>query len=674
MSCLSQGSTTQGGFIRTWVAALILGGAALGAGVLAPEQMLPGWATPEQVVEADPAAEAEDTAQASAPAPPGLARAAAALPMPEQDATQTLDRLWSFVEDQTEKIEQTETFARFEEHLDRAATVIGEAELPELDLGERFGMASVAPDIGAPDSLMRDTGPVPAVSFGSALTPQDARERWGSLRARYPELSALDPALIEGRLWSVYPAHTLIATGGSTAMLREICADIRTAGTECALISIAAEDVTDHLGNKALLTPAPPAPRPAEDEHAAVAPTAAPSFTVPLPVEAPEERQAVSAPAHNPRVHRLALEDAPEDERTARVIAVGDVMMGSDHPSRHGLNARLVEGGRVERVLDRDLLAVLRAGDVGFVNLEGVLLDGGEPAKDCARCFSFRSPEYYADFLAQAGFTLASLANNHSGDFGEAGRTATVAALESVGIAAAGLNQDGVRTATQVLPSGLKVGLAAFAPNRGTVSVHDLDAAAALVADLDDTHDIVLVSVHAGAEGAAASRVPKRREIYLGEDRGDVHAFAHRMVDAGADLVLGHGPHVARGLELVNGRLVAYSLGNFWTYSGFLSWGMLGVGPVLDVTLASDGRLKEVVIHSTRQAGLGVPHLDPLGEARRFTLDRTRRDFPETYATLMRPNAPRVAARDDEIKPGLAGLWASALSLVWPVSSGAALD
>jgi len=344
----------------------------------------------------------------------------------------------------------------------------------------------------------------------------------------------------------------------------------------------------------------------------------------------------------------------PRDPLLVRIAAAGDVMMGD--AASGDLNPALRRGADVAHVIGRDLADIFRRADVAFVNLEGVLYDGGQPrAKDCANCFSFRSPEYYSGILASLGIDVVSLANNHSGDYGEAGRDATVAALARAGIAGAGLARADARTATLVLPDGRKVGVAAFATNAGTTKLTDLSHAEAIVAALARTHDIVVVSFHGGAEGWAETRVPRGAEYYLGEFRGDVTRFAHRMVEAGADMVVGHGPHVPRAVEIYRGRLIAYSLGNFWTYTGVINYAVSGLGPVIEAWLEPDGRLAGLTIHSTRQAGLGVPRLDPLDEAARFVRYLTKKDFPATHSLLAGGRRTPVALEEGESATSFAG-------------------
>ncbi|MDH4228925.1 MAG: CapA family protein [Nitrospirota bacterium] len=359
-----------------------------------------------------------------------------------------------------------------------------------------------------------------------------------------------------------------------------------------------------------------------------------------------------------------------------RVIAVGDVMIGTAFPGPEYLNPAITPEATPADLLGPELAALLGGGDVVFGNLEGTLYDGDGPTKPCAnpeRCYAFRSPTWYARLLADTGFNMMSLANNHGGDFLETGRLSTMLALEDNSIAYAGVDSmtsdpaaDGTvpeaetipddaipeggtamgaggipgapaavpvfpdaRTASLSLVDGTRVGLAAFAPNKGTVSLYDLDAAAASVTELARQNHIVLVSVHSGAEGAAQMHVPRTEELYAGEGRGDVYAFAHHMIDAGAHMVIGHGPHVPRGVEIYKGRLIAYSLGNFWTWGRFNLRGPNGVAPVLEAELSPTGNLVKVRVHSVVQVDWGIPRLDPQQVATRLVAELTGEDFPE---------------------------------------------
>jgi hypothetical protein len=303
------------------------------------------------------------------------------------------------------------------------------------------------------------------------------------------------------------------------------------------------------------------------------------------------------------------------------VTAVGDVMLGTDYP---------------ENILPDDdgvgfLTAVtplLNTADVTFGNLEGVLLDGGEPVKQCKDvriCFLFRSPTRYASYLAQAGFDVMSLANNHARDFGEEGRSSSMAALDAVGIRHSG--REG--TVASWVANGRRVALVAFAPNVGSNSLNDPQIGLPLVTQLAATHDIVIVSFHGGAEGNGAETLPFAREIFAGEDRGDVVEFAHSMVDAGADLVLGSGPHVVRAMELYHGRLIAYSLGNFATYYGISVEGIRGIAPILQCQLDDEGRFVSGHVVATTQIRPAGPAIDPSNAVINLLRTLTTTAFPD---------------------------------------------
>ena len=306
------------------------------------------------------------------------------------------------------------------------------------------------------------------------------------------------------------------------------------------------------------------------------------------------------------------------------LAAVGDIMMGTDYP---------------ENILPDDdgvgfltaVSPILTRPDVTFGNLEGVLQDGGEPVKQCKDkriCFLFRTPTRYATYLAQAGFDVMSLANNHARDFGEEGRSSSMAALDAVGIRHSG--REG--TVASWVANGRRVALVAFTPNVGSNSLNDPQIGLPLVSQLAATHDIVIVSFQGGAEGNGAEVLPFAREIFAGEDRGNVVEFAHAMIDAGADLVLGHGPHVVRPMELYHDRLIAYSMGNFATYYGISVDGIRGIAPILLCTLDDDGRFVSGRIEATTQIRPAGPSLDAAGAV--VTLLRTLTDSAFPTGTL----------------------------------------
>jgi len=311
---------------------------------------------------------------------------------------------------------------------------------------------------------------------------------------------------------------------------------------------------------------------------------------------------------------------------TISIIGVGDIMLGTSYPKGYlppndGRNNLLA----VEKVLQNATLT--------FGNHEGTLFDGiGKPKQciDSTLCYAFKSPERYANYLKQAGFDLMSVANNHSGDFGPEARQRTMDVLQSVGIASSGTVE---KPFVVLEKGGVKYGLASFAPNNGTQNLNNYTEAKRIVSFLDSICDIVIVSFHGGAEGRTKQRVPKGKEIFLGENRGDVYKFSRVVIDAGADLVFGHGPHVTRAIDLYKGRFIAYSLGNFATYGRFNLKGEAGIAPIMKVFLDEDGRFLKAKIIATRQIGEGIPVLDASGEVIQKIQELTKADFPES--TLM---------------------------------------
>jgi hypothetical protein len=323
----------------------------------------------------------------------------------------------------------------------------------------------------------------------------------------------------------------------------------------------------------------------------------------------------------------LLSQTAPDagSSRPLRIRAVGDVMLGTSVPQGYlppDGGANLLDG----------VAALLRDADLTFANMEGPLCDSGASTK-CRKggsCFAFRTPTSYGRFLEEVGVDLASTANNHSGDFGESCRRETEGTLDAHHITWSGPpGSIGRRTI-----DGRRIALVAFHTSASCNDVNDLSRARELVKQAAGDSDVVIVSFHGGAEGARASRVPRGPEKYLGERRGDVRAFAHAVVEAGADLVLGHGPHVLRGMEVYRERLIAYSLGNFATYGRFDLRGALGVAGILEVQLDESGRFTAGRVFPTRQTGEGIPEVDPRGRALELLRELSRLDFGATSVHL----------------------------------------
>jgi len=307
---------------------------------------------------------------------------------------------------------------------------------------------------------------------------------------------------------------------------------------------------------------------------------------------------------------------------TVTVALTGDIMMGTTFPTTQ----LPPQNGKL---LFNDVKPLLQRADIAAGNLEGTLCDGGVTKKVPSRyCYAFRTPVSYAPLLRDAGYDFLSLANNHANDFGDFGITSTAQALQSVGIRFAGIKN---RFESAILEKdGVTYGFCAFGHSNYTYHHRDLMTVRRIITDLCNRADIVIVSFHGGAEGRGCTRLPYGKETFMGEDRGSLREFAHFCVDAGADIVYGHGPHVCRAVELYKEHLIAYSLGNFCTPYGISLIGISGYAPVLEVRTLTDGRFAGGRIHSfLQQRGVG-PRADRNHSVAREIRRLTQLDMPDT--------------------------------------------
>ncbi len=323
----------------------------------------------------------------------------------------------------------------------------------------------------------------------------------------------------------------------------------------------------------------------------------------------------------NLQVHRL-LKD------TVSIIGVGDIMMGTNFPSEKYLPPE--NGIR----LWREVTDILNDADLTFGNLEGVVLDSGGTQKKCNNpdlCYLFRTPEKFISTLVDAGFDVVSMANNHAGDFGQEGRENTVKVLDSLGINHAGLIE---RPYCLITIDGMKYGFAAFSPNTGTLSINDHEEAKKLVTYLDSISDIVIVSFHGGAEGSKYQHVLRETEFFYGENRGNIYEFAHDLINSGADIIFGHGPHVTRAIEVYQNKFIAYSLGNFCTYARFNLKGANGLAPIIKVYTDHRGKFLWGQIIPIFQEGEGGPKIDQQKRVIKTLQELTSTDFPEVEISI----------------------------------------
>jgi poly-gamma-glutamate capsule biosynthesis protein CapA/YwtB (metallophosphatase superfamily) len=312
---------------------------------------------------------------------------------------------------------------------------------------------------------------------------------------------------------------------------------------------------------------------------------------------------------------------------TVSIIGVGDMMLGTIYPA----NYLAPDDGKY---LLQPVESILKNADVTFGNQEGTLFDGEGIPKKCSdptKCYAFKSPERYARYLAAAGFDIMSLANNHSGDFGSDAREATSAALKRAGILSSGSLSVPY---TIFVKDSIRYGLASFSPNTGTCDINNIAEAKRIVSKLDSLCDITIVSFHGGAEGRTHQHVPRKTELFYGEDRGNVYEFAHKMIDAGADVIFGHGPHVTRAIDYYKDRFIIYSMGNFCTYGRFNLQAENGFAPIIKLYTDNKGKFLKGEIIPIKQTGEGGPVIDIEKQVIFKIKELTLSDFPEINLTI----------------------------------------
>lgn len=315
-----------------------------------------------------------------------------------------------------------------------------------------------------------------------------------------------------------------------------------------------------------------------------------------------------------------------------RIAMTGDIMMGTTYPdSVQGIHLPKKNG----RHLFDHVTSILKNADVAFGNLESNFLDSGGKFKNNNNkdaFFIFRTPEKLAKNLKNAGFNAVSVANNHTNDLGETGRASTRKTLKHYGIAYAG--HTGSAQAVLFEEKGVKYGFCAFSYSPMTPNIFDLEAAKELIASVRPACEILIVSFHGGAEGLSFKHIPFKEEVYMEQPRGNVVLFARTCIDAGADIVFGHGPHVPRAIELYKNHLIAYSLGNFCTPFRINLKEAMGFAPILVAEVDNKGRfLKGNIFSFIQMPGTG-PLKDLDCQAAKEIKKLTQADFPNTELVI----------------------------------------
>ena len=331
-----------------------------------------------------------------------------------------------------------------------------------------------------------------------------------------------------------------------------------------------------------------------------------------------------------------------------RMVFGGDIVLG---------NSFIVENipKEWEENYFSGVRSILKRADFAFGNFEDTLTNHDKTTKKTGtgRAYAFRSPPHYAGLLFQEGFRIVNVANNHAYDFGEIGFKDTLNNLKQAGIAVAGISDE---AATHTV-RGLSIAVLGFTYSNRFNTIFDMAAGAERVRQAKAKGEYVIITFHAGAEGSPAIWHENEEELFMGENRGNSVAFSRAMIDAGADLVVGHGPHVLRAAECYQGKPIVYSLGNFVGVGGLSAKNFAAVSALLEVAVAQDGALQSINLIPLRFNEQKLPQLDPqeygtrlvnhLGKHARYS--GTFIEFPlksiesqDTFSAWFNANNPRV--------------------------------
>jgi gamma-polyglutamate biosynthesis protein CapA len=283
-----------------------------------------------------------------------------------------------------------------------------------------------------------------------------------------------------------------------------------------------------------------------------------------------------------------------DDEAALTAVMVGDLMF-----------ARHVERAAEQQGYDALLAEVqpLLQADYVTGNLEQVISDRADDLPEADKLIHLASDRRAAEALADAGFTTLALANNHLMDHGIPGLRDTIAALDEVGLAHAGAGEDlgeasevtyedhgELTVATLSFTDAYVVGFIARAFQGGVLSA-DPGRAARLIQEANANADLVVTHFHWGEEYDFAPNATQRE-------------LAEMASAAGADIVVGHHPHVLQSVERIDDTLVLFSLGNFVFDQG---WTRTRESTIARYELADDGRARvEFVPVEVREGGPGV--------------------------------------------------------------------
>ncbi len=229
------------------------------------------------------------------------------------------------------------------------------------------------------------------------------------------------------------------------------------------------------------------------------------------------------------------------ESRTVTVSAVGDCTLGTDESFNTSTSFNAYEAMNGTSYFFQNVRSILEADDATFANFEGTLTT--ETARE-SKEYAFKGDPSYTQILTDGSIDVVTLANNHSSDYGAKSLTDTEEALDAAGIDYCIGDKIAVKEVNGIPTAFIGI----YVLNDGMAREEQVKQT--IAAAKQQGAKLVIVAFHWGTEKAAEPDETQK-------------SLAHTAIDCGADLVVGHHPHVLQAIEYYKGKYIAYSLGNF---------------------------------------------------------------------------------------------------------------
>lgn len=290
-----------------------------------------------------------------------------------------------------------------------------------------------------------------------------------------------------------------------------------------------------------------------------------------------------------------------------------------------GFVGDIIPGQKTNDEIFSDISYYTEQPDLMIGNLEGVITDkeNKKCKNDSANCFAFSGDKNFVNLLKNAYFKVLMLSNNHFNDYGNQGQKETKEEILNAKMIPSGLKNE----ITYIKRNNINISIIGFSSYEWTTNMNNKLKMKELIREAKLNSDILIVMFHGGGEGEKYDHTQNIEESYMGEPRGNLIEFSHNAIDFGADIVVGSGPHILRGIELYNGKIIAYSLGNFASSNRVSLSGSLKITGILNVKLEKMGNIISGNFLPFIIDDYGIPHPDNKGRAISMINTLSKEDF-----------------------------------------------